>query len=81
MRSREKDMGGVGVADRHVRWDRRVHDHRARGSRCVGTSDANTPNAFAAPLEPAKHVNTRAWRTIAADPANHVDERVVLWGG
>jgi len=45
-----------------------------------GTSDANTPNAFAAPLEPAKHVNTRAWRTIAADPANHVDERVVLWG-
>ena len=45
-----------------------------------GTSDADTANAFAVPLEPAKHVNTRAWRTIAADPAGHADQRVVLWG-
>jgi hypothetical protein len=45
-----------------------------------GTSDADTANAAAAPLEPARHVNTRAWRTIAADPAGHAEERVVLWG-
>jgi hypothetical protein len=45
-----------------------------------GTSDADTPNAVAAPLEPARHINTRTWRTIAANPADHADERVVLWG-
>jgi hypothetical protein len=45
-----------------------------------GTSDADAANALAAPLEPAKHINTRAWRTIAADPADHADERVVVWG-
>jgi hypothetical protein len=43
-------------------------------------SDAATPNAFLPPLEPAQHVPTREWRTIAADPAGHADERVVLWG-
>lgn len=42
--------------------------------------DAATPNAFLPPLEPAQHVNTREWRTIAADPIGHADERVVLWG-
>jgi len=44
------------------------------------TSEADAANAFAGPLEPARHVNTRAWRTIAADPADHAEERVVLWG-
>jgi hypothetical protein len=45
-----------------------------------GTSDADTANAFAGPLEPARHVNTRQWRTIAADPLGHAEQRVVLWG-
>jgi hypothetical protein len=43
-------------------------------------SDAATPNTFLPALEPAQHVNTREWRTIAADPSGHADERVVLWG-
>ena len=43
-------------------------------------SDAATPNAFLPPLEPAQHVNTREWRDIASDPADHSDARVVLWG-
>lgn len=42
--------------------------------------DAATPNAFLPPLEPAQHVNTREWRTIAADPSGHADQRVVVWG-
>lgn len=42
--------------------------------------DAAEPNAFLPPLEPAQHLNTREWRTIAADPTGHADERVVLWG-
>jgi hypothetical protein len=45
-----------------------------------GTSDADTPNASATQLEPARHINTRKWRTIAANPADHAEERVVLWG-
>lgn len=48
--------------------------------RSVSGTSADTANASAGPLEPARHVNTRAWRTIAADPANHADERVVVWG-
>lgn len=42
--------------------------------------EATTPNAFLPPLEPARHVNTREWRTIAGDPSGHADARVVLWG-
>jgi hypothetical protein len=43
-------------------------------------SDGPTPNPFLPPLEPAQHVNTREWRTIAGDPSGHADARVVLWG-
>lgn len=38
------------------------------------------PAPVAAAPEPAQHLNTRAWRTIAADPEAHAHERVVLWG-
>jgi hypothetical protein len=38
------------------------------------------PAPTAAGPEPAQHLNTRAWRTIAADPEAYADERVVLWG-
>jgi hypothetical protein len=32
------------------------------------------------PLDAAVHVNTRTWRSISQDPANHAAERLVLWG-
>lgn len=41
---------------------------------------APRPAQPAAAPEPARHLDTRAWRTIAADPEAHTDERVVLWG-
>jgi hypothetical protein len=46
----------------------------------LGTSDADTSSPSAISLEPAQHVNTREWRTIASDPAGHADARVVVWG-
>ena len=39
-----------------------------------------TPNTPPTPLDPAQHVNTRAWRTISQDPAGHTSDRIVLWG-
>jgi hypothetical protein len=42
-------------------------------------SSSDSPGV-SAPLAPARHVNTRTWRTIAEDPTGHADERVVLWG-